>query len=42
MLQDTILILFVVIVVPLGSIIAFRRMAKVKRQRRPVHYFRPN
>ena len=42
MLQDAILVLLVIIVVPVCSIIVFRGMAKEKRQRRPVHHFRPN
>jgi hypothetical protein len=39
MLQDAISIL-VLLIVPLLGIFVFRRIAKTKRQRRPVHTFR--
>jgi hypothetical protein len=41
MLQDAILLLLIIIVVPLCSIVVFRGIAKTKRKRRPVQYFRP-
>lgn len=40
MLQDVILLLLIIVIVPLVSIIVFRRIAKTKRVRRPVHNFR--
>jgi hypothetical protein len=42
MLQDVILMLLIIVVVPLCSIVALRCIAKTKRERRPVHHFRPN
>jgi hypothetical protein len=41
MLQD-VLMLVIIVVVPLCAIVVFRLIAKTKRQRRPVDYFRPN
>lgn len=40
MLQDVILLVLIIIVVPLVSIVVLRRIAKTKRVRRPVHSFR--
>ena len=40
MLQDVILMLLIIVVVPLCSIVVLRGIAKTKRQRRPVQYFR--
>ena len=40
MLQDVILLLLIIAVVPLVSINVLRRIAKAKRVRRPVHNFR--
>jgi hypothetical protein len=42
MLQDVVLMLLIIVVVPLCAIVVLRRIAKTKRQRRPVDYFRPN
>ena len=42
MLQDVIFMLLIIVVVPLCSIVVLRGIAKTKRQRRPVQYFRPN
>ena len=41
MLQDVILMFLIIVVVPLCSIVVLRGIAKEKRQRRPVQYFRP-
>jgi hypothetical protein len=42
MLQDVILTLLIIVFVPLCSIMILRRIAKKKRERRPVQHFRPN
>jgi len=39
MLQDVILMLLIIVIVPLCSIVVLRGIAKTKRRRRPVQYF---
>jgi hypothetical protein len=40
MYQDTIVLLLIAVIVPLGAIVAFCGLAKKKRHRRPLPNFR--
>lgn len=42
MFQEIILVALIIVIVPLCAILIVRGMAKKKRQRRPVQFFRPN
>jgi hypothetical protein len=42
MLQEAILLVLIVVIVPLCTVVVMRGIAKTKRQRRPVQNFRMN